>query len=386
MVESPTVMRRAALALPLLLLPVAYFAGCAGGGEPEASDGSSEQADASTETSTADRTTGSSNLQGPEDCGNQKDDDGDGKVDCKDDECGEDPACSTTPENSGDAASQGPEDCDNGQDDDGDGKIDCLDSACSSDPACGAASAGDGSAESGGPKNCSDRKDDDGDGLIDCKDPDCAEDSACQTDAGQDAEGAMYEDCGNQLDEDGDGKTDCDDTDCKEDPACNQEDGGDGEWSPADLSGVPEGLEQGQRAPDFELPYIGRTGTQKLSGLRGQIVLITFWASWCGPCRLEVPALELTWQLYKEQEVTVIGISVDEKPRFANEFLGIFPVSYPMLLDKAGAAVAGPWKVSSIPVTVLLDRNGVVVERRMGYTPRQLRTTITRIDELLRTP
>ena len=383
-------MRHAAHVLLLPLVLLACFSACAGSDDGKASN--SEDEATGTASSTADRTAGSSNLQGPEDCGNQKDDDGDGKVDCKDDECGEDPACSTTPENGGDATSQGSEDCDNEKDDDDDGKVDCSDSDCRADPACG----GDGSGNDGdrpsGPKNCSDWKDDDGDGLIDCADPDCAPDSACQTDAGQDAEGAMFEDCGNQLDEDGDGKTDCDDSDCKEDPACSEDavigsrktSGGEGDE--AELKGLVEGIEQGQRAPDFELPYIGRSGTQKLSDLRGQVVLLTFWASWCGPCRLEIPALELTWQLYKEQDVTVLGISVDEKPRFAHEFLGIFPVSYPMVLDKAGSDVAAPWKVSSIPVTVLLDRNGVVVERRMGYTPRQLRTTITRIDELLRTP
>ena len=351
-------MRRVSITLLALLL------GCGTSGPSPAEDSSDQEGSTHHEASGRDKDKdgasgapggprNNSNLQGPEDCGNRVDDDGDAKVDCDDPECAPDPAC--TGEEGGPG---GP---------DADGK------------------------SSQGPENCGDRKDDDGDGLVDCADPDCSSDEACSSDSSKDAAGTHFEDCGNRLDEDKDGKVDCEDSDCAEDPACEEgatkgskaAEGLEGGRSKEDLDAIPVGVEVGFRSPDFELPYIGRPGTLKLSSLRGQIVIISFWASWCGPCRKEVPALELTWQLYKEREVSVVGISIDEKPRFADDFLGLYPVSYPMVLDKAGADLAAKWKVSSIPVTLLLDRDGVVVERRMGYTPRQLRETVTRIDAML---
>jgi cytochrome c biogenesis protein CcmG, thiol:disulfide interchange protein DsbE len=151
--------------------------------------------------------------------------------------------------------------------------------------------------------------------------------------------------------------------------------------TPAD---VPVGSRKGQRAPAFELPFLsGGKGHLSLSDLRGKVVLVTFWASWCGPCRMEVPALDKHWAKLRTRDVVIIGISIDDKKTAATGFLDRFPVDYPMLFDEAGGTVANTWGVSSIPATILIDKDGVVQERHLGYSPTMLANTMRDISELL---
>jgi peroxiredoxin len=145
----------------------------------------------------------------------------------------------------------------------------------------------------------------------------------------------------------------------------------------------PDGVDPGLLAPPFELPRLGSDGRVKLADLRGKVVLLSFWASWCGPCRVEIPELESTWQQYKDKDVAVVGISVDDTKGDASGFLSMFPVSYPMLFDEGGGAVGNPWRVSSIPMSVLIDKRGVIRKKHLGYTPKQLREIQVEIDKLL---
>jgi len=150
------------------------------------------------------------------------------------------------------------------------------------------------------------------------------------------------------------------------------------------LDATPWGTSVGMRAPNFELPVLsGGEGRLSLEDLRGKVVLMTFWASWCGPCRQEVPALERHWKKLRDQDVVILGISIDETEKAAGGFLDMFPVTYPMILDPAGGMVADVWGVSSIPATILLDKNGVVRNRHLGYSPTMLANTMREISELL---
>lgn len=145
----------------------------------------------------------------------------------------------------------------------------------------------------------------------------------------------------------------------------------------------PFGVEVGYQAPEFRLQRLTGEGELALSELRGKVVLLTFWASWCVPCRHEVPALEAGWKERQGEDFTIVGLSIDNEADDAREFLKMFPVTYPLLLDPAGAMVANPWGAQSIPLSVVLDKDGVVRRRHLGYTPAQLRDTWREIDELL---
>lgn len=155
---------------------------------------------------------------GPETCTNGVDDNGDGKTDCADPKCFEDPGC----------APGGAEQCTNDLDDDANGQIDCADAACAQDPSCqlsgntevctgGADEDQDGQTDCADAdcandpackpqENCTNNKEDTGDGLIDCQDPTCSNHIACPS-----AEGGK---CSDGMDNDGDGATDCQDADC----------------------------------------------------------------------------------------------------------------------------------------------------------------------------
>lgn len=147
---------------------------------------------------------------------------------------------------------------------------------------------------------------------------------------------------------------------------------------------VKVGSHEGERAPGFELPFLsGGKGHLSLSDLRGKVVLVTFWASWCGPCRMEVPALDKHWAKLRTRDVVIVGISIDDKTSAAAGFLDRYPVDYPMLLDEAGGTVANTWGVSSIPATILIDKDGIIRDRHLGYSPTMLANTMRDISELL---
>jgi cytochrome c biogenesis protein CcmG/thiol:disulfide interchange protein DsbE len=95
-----------------------------------------------------------------------------------------------------------------------------------------------------------------------------------------------------------------------------------------------------------------------------------------------VPALEKPWKELRDTNATIVGVSIDDDEAAANSFLKLFPVTYPMLLDAGGRTVADAWGVSSIPATVVLDKQGVVRKRHLGYSPTMLANTLTFVREL----
>ena len=106
-------------------------------------------------------------------------------------------------------------------------------------------------------------------------------------------------------------------------------------------------------------------GVLPLGGLKGQVVLVNFWATWCPPCRAEMPGIESVYQAKHAEGFTVVGVSMDEKPRpQVASFLHDHGIAYPvaMATPEAVAAFGG---VSSLPTSYLIDRQG-----RLRYTVR----------------
>ncbi|MFN3714845.1 MAG: TlpA disulfide reductase family protein [Alcanivoracaceae bacterium] len=120
-------------------------------------------------------------------------------------------------------------------------------------------------------------------------------------------------------------------------------------------------------APDFTLKSRAG-GNVKLSELRGQVVMINFWASWCGPCRQEMPHLEAIHKEYEDYGFVLLGINVDEKPELAERLLAQIPVSFPILFDP-DSAISRLYKVDAMPTTILIDRDGNMRYLHRAYRP-----------------
>jgi thiol-disulfide isomerase/thioredoxin len=112
----------------------------------------------------------------------------------------------------------------------------------------------------------------------------------------------------------------------------------------------------GKPAPRLELTDL--TGkTWSLAALRGQVVLLNFWATWCEPCRAEMPSLELLAQKFEQDGLLVLAVNYQEALPAIRRFLEAQPVTLPILLDRTGEAAAA-WTPRVFPSTVLIDRSG----------------------------
>ena len=120
-------------------------------------------------------------------------------------------------------------------------------------------------------------------------------------------------------------------------------------------------------APNFTLKSVSGKN-MKLSEMTGNVVLINFWASWCGPCREEMPLLNDLHKKYEPLGFTVLGVNVEEDARNARGFLKDFPVDFPVLLDSKNQ-VSKQYNVIAMPTTVVVDRDGNMRFLHKGYKP-----------------
>ena len=115
-------------------------------------------------------------------------------------------------------------------------------------------------------------------------------------------------------------------------------------------------LEIGEAAPGFALQ--GLDGSEvTLAALDGKVVVLNFWASWCGPCRLEMPDFQKAWEEHREQGVVFVGIAVDDTASEASKFAEQVGVTYPLALDTTGD-VARSYRIRAVPSTYFIDREG----------------------------
>lgn len=122
--------------------------------------------------------------------------------------------------------------------------------------------------------------------------------------------------------------------------------------------------EQGALAPDFTLFTL--EGEQvSLSDFRGQPVLINFWATWCGPCRLEMPAIQARYERYTQDGLVVLAVNFDEPAGDVERFRDEFGLTFPLLLDP-GAMVQKLYRNRSYPSSFFVDAQGVIQVQHIG--------------------
>jgi len=135
-------------------------------------------------------------------------------------------------------------------------------------------------------------------------------------------------------------------------------------------------------APDFTLKSLEGSNL-RLEEYRGQVVLINFWASWCGPCRQEMPLLDRLHQRYVDTGFAVLGINVEGEVAPAQELIDKVPVTFPVLIDE-GQLVSELYKLEAMPSTVVVDRDGVVRYIHRGYKPGDEAKYVEVVKELIR--
>ena len=135
-------------------------------------------------------------------------------------------------------------------------------------------------------------------------------------------------------------------------------------------------------APDFSLP--DESGAMvSLDDFDGQVVLINFWASWCGPCREEMPLLDELHQRYEPLGFTMLGVNVEEDSTAAQKFLQGTAVSFPILFDRENS-VSKLYDVIAMPSTVIVGRDGTVRYIHHGYEPGNENDYQDQIRQLIR--
>lgn len=139
----------------------------------------------------------------------------------------------------------------------------------------------------------------------------------------------------------------------------------------------------GREAPAFALPMLEAGDSIDLMELRGNVVVVNFWASWCIPCRQEHPVLLDAAQRYKDQDVRFLGIAYNDKPEDSRRWLEELGMAYPSLIDD-GARTAIDYGVSGVPETFILNRQGVVAFKKFG--PLNTPELTHKLDSLLAAP
>lgn len=135
-------------------------------------------------------------------------------------------------------------------------------------------------------------------------------------------------------------------------------------------------------APDFTLK--SRDGKNvRLSDLRGQVVMLNFWASWCGPCRQEMPLLDELSKRYSRAGFTLLGVNVEQDSSLGEKYLQDTPVSFPILWDPT-SKVSQLYDIDAMPSTVMIDRDGNMRYLHRGYKPGYEKDYKKQIKELIR--
>ena len=132
----------------------------------------------------------------------------------------------------------------------------------------------------------------------------------------------------------------------------------------------------------FELFELSSSKKVSLESLKGKVVYVDFWASWCGPCKQSLPEFNKMYKKYKDQGFEIVAINLDSNPKDGQKFLNEFPVDYTVLYDGKGT-VAEKFNVQAMPSSVLVDKKGVLRLNHKGFKVSDIKRLNTAIELLL---
>lgn len=136
-------------------------------------------------------------------------------------------------------------------------------------------------------------------------------------------------------------------------------------------------------APDFTLKSNQDGKNLRLEDMRGQVVMLNFWASWCGPCRQEMPLMDDIFKKYEKFGFTIFAVNVDEDSADADRFLRDVPVTFPILYDNE-SRISELYGVDAMPTTVMIDRNGNKRFLHRGYKDGYEKEYVKQVKKLIR--
>jgi thiol-disulfide isomerase/thioredoxin len=150
--------------------------------------------------------------------------------------------------------------------------------------------------------------------------------------------------------------------------------------TPGDVSAIPDGLAvatlvgikntgtqptKGNLAPNFGFRYSDGT-SYTLADFKGQPVIVNFWATWCPPCRREMPGLVTAYETYKDDGLMIIEVDVAEKPEAVAQFVKEYNMTMPVVLDQR-QEVTRLYRTDSFPTSIFIDKDGIIQVRWIGY-------------------
>jgi len=141
-------------------------------------------------------------------------------------------------------------------------------------------------------------------------------------------------------------------------------------------------FEQRTDPSDFTLPLLGG-GSAALSSYRGKVVILNFWATWCPPCRAEMPSMETLYQRFNAQGLEILAVDIGESASTVQQFVRSAAYTFPVLLDSANR-VSSIYGIKAIPTTYIIDREGKRIGRVIGGITWDNQRVIAAIDALLK--
>jgi len=136
-----------------------------------------------------------------------------------------------------------------------------------------------------------------------------------------------------------------------------------------------------EEAEDFTLKTL-KGGTVSLKDYRGRLIFLNFWATWCGPCRAEMPSMQRLWEEFKEEDFVILAINIQEESKLVSSFMNERGLSFPVLLDEKGK-VARSYGIRGIPTTFFLNPEGEIIGKAVGARDWDSEESFQLIEELL---